>query len=77
MVYPFKLPKVGVARFCDSSEPPVTNIEYEDVIYCPETMSYKTATQERQIQALQKELELQKVKKKKSLDDIISYFYKR
>lgn len=77
MVYPFRLPIVGVAKFCNDGELPCSNMEYEDVVYCPDTMTYKTASQEKEIRRLKEELENKKMERKKSLESIISYFYKR
>lgn len=77
MSYPIRLPKVGYARASFGAEISTADMGYEEVIYCPETIGYKTVTQEREIIKLRKELEEKKVDRRKSLDNIISYFYKK
>lgn len=77
MAYSIRLPKVGYARASFGAEISTADMGYEEVMYCPETMEYKTVTQEREIIKLRKELEEKKVDRRKSLDNIISYFYKK
>ena len=73
---PYRIPLPQQARVITNGDIP-TNIEYDEVYYDHNTMSYKTASQERQNQILRLEIENKKQERKKSLKSIVGYFYKR
>ena len=52
-------------------------LEYDEVIYDYNSNRYLTLSQMRENEALRKQLELQKVEKRRNLENIIGYYYKR
>lgn len=52
-------------------------VDYEEVIFDYKTNRYLTLSQEREIQRLNKQLQEVNVEKKKKLEHIIGYYYKR
>lgn len=54
-----------------------TRMEYDEVIYDPRTNRYLTLSQEKEIERLNKELEEKKVERRKDLENIIGYFYRK
>ena len=52
-------------------------IEYDEVVFDYNTNRYLTLSQQRENDALRDEIKKQKEKKKKKLEHIIGYYYKR
>ncbi len=68
------LPKVH--RVGDDRDIP-TQVEYDEVIYNYNTMTYETLSQRNQIQQLRQELEEKEKQRVKNIKSIVGYFYKK
>ena len=79
-IYPgkiIKLPLVGQATIMGTAGNAIIQTEHEEVYYSYDTMSYRTISQQLEINRLQKELQDKENKRKTDLKSIISYYYKR
>jgi len=74
----YKLPKIPPPRVHRIGDGEITSqVEYDEVIYNYNTMTYETLSQRNQIIQLQNELAEKKKDTRDKLKSIIGYFYKR
>lgn len=70
-----KLPRFRTAQ--NISDIPLQALEPDELYYDYASSSYRTKSAEAQIRLLQEQLKNKEVKRKKDLQHIISYYYKR
>jgi len=76
----YRIPLPGEPRIISSNSDEYRNCDfnkYDTIIYSPETNTYQSVNQMRRIRELESQLEDKKKEREKSLESIISYFYKR
>ena len=72
-----KIAKQQEMTIASSIDMPTAQIEYEEYYYNPNSMSYTKIENPHEIERLKKELVQQKEEKKRKLQNIIGYYYKR
>lgn len=73
----WKLPIVPKIRKVQDIDDVPDVAQYEEVIYDYNTMTYKTMSQQREINELKKQIQNDKEEKIRKLKNIIGYYYKR